>query len=170
MRQQFWIKGTGEGRDLEFEEKGGEFLVRIDDRDVPVDLSLKPGSPCMHLLIEGRSYPCTFREEENLVVLNIRGREYRFEVLSKRRKRIRDLGFTGEEEVSSKNVVAPIPGLVVEVEVSEGDTVEAGQGVVIMEAMKMENELKAPATGVVKVVKVGKGTPVDQGQVLVVIE
>jgi pyruvate carboxylase subunit B len=170
MRQRFWVKGTGEGQNLEYEEKGHLALVRIGDREVPVDISLKPGSPYMHLLIEGRSYPCTFHEEENIMVLNLRGREYRFEVLSDRRKRVRDLGLKEEKAVGSKDIVAPIPGLVVEVEVNEGDTVEAGQGVVIMEAMKMENELKAPAAGIVKAIKTEKGTPVDQGQLLIEIE
>jgi pyruvate carboxylase subunit B len=60
-----------------------------------------------------------------------------------------------------------MPGLVVKLEVDEGDTVEAGQGVVIVEAMKMENELKAEAAGVVSCIHVAAGEAVEQDQVLI---
>jgi len=67
-------------------------------------------------------------------------------------------------------VVAPMPGLIVRVNVSPGDTVAAGQGLVVVEAMKMENELKAPADGVVARVSVEAGAAVEKGAVLVVLE
>jgi pyruvate carboxylase subunit B len=62
-----------------------------------------------------------------------------------------------------------MPGLVVAVPVSEGQAVKAGQGIVILAAMKMENELRAPADGVVRAIRVAPGDAVDQGQALVVI-
>lgn len=170
MRQRFWVKGKGEGEYLEYVEEGREKRIRVGDEEITIDLSSNAGSPFLHVLIDGRSYPCSFREEDNVVILNVRGTEYRFEVLSERRKRIRDLGISEGVGIQSKNIVAPIPGLVVEVEVGEGDTVKAGQGIVIMEAMKMENELKSPADGVIKEIRVEKGTPVDEGELLVVIE
>jgi biotin carboxyl carrier protein len=67
-------------------------------------------------------------------------------------------------------IVAPMPGRVVKVLVSLGDTVEARQGVVVVEAMKMENELRAPRAGVVRDVRVVEGASVDAQAVLVVIE
>jgi biotin carboxyl carrier protein len=69
-----------------------------------------------------------------------------------------------------QSVTAPMPGRVVRVLVATGDEVAAGQGVVVVEAMKMENELRAPKTGRVKDVNVAAGTSVDAGKVLVVIE
>ena len=170
MQQRFWVQGSGKGRYLDYMETGREKRVKVGDKEVSIDLSSKPGSSFLHLLINGRSYPCTFREEGNIVVLNVRGEEYRFEVLSERRKRIRDLGISEEREAGRKDIIAPIPGLIVEIEVKEGDKVVEGEGIVIMEAMKMENELKAPGPGIVKEIKVSKGMPVDQGQLLVVVE
>ena len=67
-------------------------------------------------------------------------------------------------------VVAPMPGRVVRVLVSPGDDVAARQGVVVVEAMKMENELRSPKAGTVKEVNVTPGTSVEAGRVLVVIE
>jgi biotin carboxyl carrier protein len=76
----------------------------------------------------------------------------------------------GADDVADKTIVAPTPGLVVEVEVEVGQTVRAGQGVVVVEAMKMENELKAPADGVVASIAVQPGQTVDKGAVLLVLE
>ena len=66
--------------------------------------------------------------------------------------------------------VAPMPGRVVRVLVSPGDAVAARQGVVVVEAMKMENELRSPKAGTVRDVSVTPGTSVEAGRVLVVIE
>ncbi|MBA3522410.1 MAG: acetyl-CoA carboxylase biotin carboxyl carrier protein subunit, partial [Gemmatimonadales bacterium] len=62
---------------------------------------------------------------------------------------------------------APMPGLVVRVQVAVGDPVAAGAGLVVLEAMKMENELRAGVAGVVRTVRVQPGEPVEKGQVLV---
>ena len=67
-------------------------------------------------------------------------------------------------------IIAPMPGLVVRVRVAVGDRVEAGQAVVVMEAMKMENELRATAAGVVRSVEVAPGTAVEKGALLVSLE
>ena len=68
------------------------------------------------------------------------------------------------------DVTAPIPGAIKEVFVQEGDSVKAGQAVLIMEAMKMENQVQSAAEGVVREVKVQPGDSVSQGQVLIVID
>ncbi|HJP60192.1 MAG TPA: acetyl-CoA carboxylase biotin carboxyl carrier protein subunit, partial [Gemmatimonadaceae bacterium] len=67
-------------------------------------------------------------------------------------------------------IVAPMPGLIVRVNVAPGDAVEAGQGVVVMEAMKMENELRATGPGKVRSVEVAPGVAVEKGALLVALE
>ena len=67
-------------------------------------------------------------------------------------------------------LVAPMPGLIVRVHVAPGDRVEAGQAVVVMEAMKMENELRAAGAGVVRTVEVRAGTAVEKGALLVTFD
>jgi pyruvate carboxylase subunit B len=64
-------------------------------------------------------------------------------------------------------VIAPMPGTIVSVEVEEGESVEAGQGLVIVEAMKMENEVRAQAGGCVQVIHVASGDAVEKGKILV---
>jgi pyruvate carboxylase subunit B len=76
----------------------------------------------------------------------------------------------GADDVADRTVVAPMPGLILKVEVEVGQAVKAGQGVVVVEAMKMENELKAPADGVVARIEVQPGQTVDKGATLLVLE
>lgn len=92
------------------------------------------------------------------------------EALDARARAIRDLAAASAKASGPAPVVAPMPGLVVRVEVAVGDRVVAGQGVVVMEAMKMENELRAPAAGVVRAVRVEAGAAVEKGTTLVEFE
>jgi biotin carboxyl carrier protein len=73
-------------------------------------------------------------------------------------------------DAGPRSIVSPMPGRIVKVLVSEGDTVAAQQGLIVVEAMKMENELRAPRAGRVTSVKVGEGTSVERGAVLIVME
>lgn len=97
---------------------------------------------------------------------------YRFEAegLDERTRAIRDLSAANAGPVGPAPVIAPMPGLIVRVSVSVGDRVEAGQGVVVIEAMKMENELRATAAGVVRSVEVSVGMAVEKGTLLVALE
>lgn len=76
----------------------------------------------------------------------------------------------GAAESGPGEVTAPLPGVVLDVKVNVGDQVAAGQVVVILEAMKMENEIVAPSAGTVKEIKAESGQTVEEGQVLVVLE
>ena len=97
---------------------------------------------------------------------------YRFDVeaLDERTRQIRDVAAASAPPSGPAPIVAPMPGLVVRVRVAVGDRVEAGQGVVVMEAMKMENELRATAPGVVRSIEVEAGTAVEKGTLLVELE
>ncbi len=73
----------------------------------------------------------------------------------------------GVDDSAATAVKAPMPGLVVKVLVEEGDVIEQGQHVIILESMKMENELKSPRSGVVTAVKVSTGDSVEKDQILI---
>ena len=97
---------------------------------------------------------------------------YRFdaEALDERTSAIRELSRLSAAASGPAPLVAPMPGLIVRVNVNPGDKVAHGQGLVVMEAMKMENELRAQAAGTVKSVNVKAGTAVEKGSVLVEME
>jgi biotin carboxyl carrier protein len=133
-------------------ERAGEFglsLIVGDAANASRELQVAPGPARGELLVSlgGRTVP---------VVVNGR---------SRRRGGSDDGGRAGQQPV-----VAPMPGRVVRVLVAPGDAVAARQGVVVVEAMKMENELRSPKAGTVKEVSVTAGTSVEAGRVLVVIE
>jgi biotin carboxyl carrier protein len=99
--------------------------------------------------------------------LRIDGRRYSVDALDERTRAIRDLADASRPPAGPVPLLAPMPGLVVRVHVSVGDTVVAGQPLVAIEAMKMENELRAVAAGTVREVRATPGTAVEKGALLV---
>jgi pyruvate carboxylase subunit B len=92
------------------------------------------------------------------------------EALDERSRAIRELAAATGGPTGPAPLVAPMPGMIVRVNVQEGAAVQAGQGLVVMEAMKMENELRASAAGTVKRVHVSPGTAVEKGALLLEME
>jgi biotin carboxyl carrier protein len=110
------------------------------------------------------------REGKGRYVLDIGGHRYHVEALGERARAIQELAARSAPPAGPAPVIAPMPGLVVRVNVAVGDAVTAGQGVLVMEAMKMENELRASAAATVKSVRVTQGTAVEKGTVLIELE
>jgi pyruvate carboxylase subunit B len=98
------------------------------------------------------------------------GKMYAPVVESDRERMLRKYSRATGETRTKKELHAPMPALVVRIEVNVGDSVEAGQGLIILEAMKMENELRADVSGRVKQIHVSPGKPVEKGELLLVIE
>ncbi len=141
---------------------------RVDGREVTADLATVPGTPLRHLLLDGRSYPLVAqRTERGTWEMAVDGVQLTAEVVDERTRAVRTLEGRGGGAAGPRAVRAPMPGLVTRVEVAAGDTVQPGQGVAIIEAMKMENELRAEASGVVARVLVTAGQAVEKGAVLV---
>ena len=110
------------------------------------------------------------RQGRGRYTLWVDGYRFDIEALDERTRAIRDLSAANAAPTGPAPVLAPMPGLIVRVNVAPGDDVEAGQGVVVMEAMKMENELRATSSGKVKSVEVSPGTAVEKGTLLVALE
>jgi len=110
------------------------------------------------------------REGRGRYTLDIDGHRYHVEALGERVRAIQELAAKSAPPAGPAPVVAPMPGLIVRVNVAVGDTVAAGQGVLVMEAMKMENELRASAAATVKAIRVTQGTAVEKGTVLIELE
>jgi biotin carboxyl carrier protein len=127
------------------------------------------------LIIDGQVHDVDFERPSGSDALDarvnvrIRGQVFRLEVLEERRKRLRETAARGAHHSGSAQVTAPMPGKVVKVLKQRGAEVQAGEGVVVVEAMKMENELRAPASGVISEVRVQEGQAVEANAVLVVI-
>jgi pyruvate carboxylase subunit B len=108
--------------------------------------------------------------ERGVYSLWIGGYRFDVEALDERTRTIREMTAEHAAPVGPAPIVAPMPGLIVRVEARVGEQVRAGQGLIVMEAMKMENELRAQASGTIKAVHVAPGTAVEKGTVLVELQ
>jgi pyruvate carboxylase subunit B len=163
------VELNGERRAISLEPEG----VRYEDH-VPAHAELidVESSPARIVKIGTEVHRVVVQKRRGRGVYSLWVDGYRFEVeaLDERTRAIRDLSAASAGPVGPAPIIAPMPGLIVRVNVAVGDRVEAGQGVVVMEAMKMENELRATAAGVVKSVEVGPGMAVEKGALLVALE
>ena len=149
-------------------EVDGERVI-VDGRPVAATLHAVPGTPVRHLVIDGRSLALPVEAEgRGRWALTVHGERHAVEVVDERTRHIRSLTGAKERAAGGSTLKAPMPGLVVRLQVGVGDRVAAGTAVVVLEAMKMENQLKAPAAGVVSEIRVEAGQAVEKGQPLVV--
>jgi pyruvate carboxylase subunit B len=147
--------------------------VRYED-NAPIrgELSDIEGSPVRMVKLGTHVYRVVAekRQGRGRYTLWVDGYRFETEALDERTRSIRDLSAATAGPTGPAPIIAPMPGLIVRVNVSVGDRVEAGQGLVVMEAMKMENELRAIGPGTVRSVEVSPGTAVEKGALLVALE
>ncbi len=142
--------------------------VTVDGRSVEVDFARLGAEPVRSLLVDGASHSVAARRVgKETWDLHLGGRRIRADVVNERTRVIREMTGVGGASLGPKPIVAPMPGLIVRVEVAEGESIKAGQGLVIVEAMKMENELKSDADGVVTRIHVEVGQTVEKDQLLI---
>jgi biotin carboxyl carrier protein len=137
----------------------------IDGRSVVADAArISPGAYSM--LLDGRSLDVTIEEATDGLLVRINGREFKLEIADPRAWR---RGRGGSIELSGRQqVAAPMPGKIVRVLAAMGQQVETGQGLLVIEAMKMQNEIRSPKSGTLEKI-VREGQTVNAGEVLAVV-
>ena len=157
--------------DQQFEiEVVDEHHIRIGDRLLQVDFESVSGQSVFSLILDGRSYESfVYQGEEDWDVL-LRGRQYQVKVEDEREKRLKAAAGGGVAEGGEFHLKAPMPGLVVAILVEEGQPVQKGQVMLILESMKMQNELKAPRDGVIGRIRVKAGESVEQKQAMLSVQ
>ncbi len=154
---------------VEIEETGKSlYRVAVDGSEFLVD-GKKTGLTNYSLIVDNRSFEIEVDISEDEYRVLVDGRSYHIDLLDERRMRVGGLQSAIQLQ-GRQNVSVPMPGKVIAVLVSEGDAVERGQGLVIVEAMKMENEVRCPINGEVKEVRVKPGDALEAGAILVVVE
>jgi biotin carboxyl carrier protein len=150
-------------------EIGHDNQIVVNDEVFHIDFQRMPNSGVTSLLINHRSLEAVVEEHDGLWQVLIRGEQYPVLVVDERSQRLANArgSFTAPE--GEMIIASPMPGTIVAVAVSEGDHVSEGDKVVILESMKMENELRAPRDGLVAHVNVQAGASVEKGETLVVI-
>lgn len=161
---------TVDGQVLEVSLEGP--AARVGDVEAEAHIVEIEGTPLRVVTIGGRVRRVLARRgaAAGQYTIHLGGFRFEVEALDERTHAIRQLAGSAARPPGPSVLPAPMPGLIVRVLVQPGDVVQAGQGVIVIEAMKMENELRASSAGVVRAVSVAAGSAVEKGAVLVEFE
>jgi biotin carboxyl carrier protein len=165
----FIAKLGKQSHSVDIEEIGKSvYRVSVDGNEFLVD-GKKTGRTNYSLIVDNRSFEIEVDNTEDEYRVLVDGRTYHVNLIDERRV-LTGGAAAGSQLHGRQNVSVPMPGKVIAVLVSAGDKVEKGQGLVIVEAMKMENEVHSPIAGEIREIKVNPGDTVEGGAVLVVVE
>lgn len=151
------------------EEDGSLFL---DDKVVEWDASAQPNG-LISILMNGKSYTAIIEQVDRKakeVTLRVNGQTYRMTIKEPIDQLLSNMGLDLKAMQKAEPVKAPMPGMVLRVLVAPGQQINKGDGLVVLEAMKMENILKATGPATVKAIKVTERTAVEKGAVLIELE
>lgn len=157
------------GENVYIIEVNREGEITFDGEVHAIDFAPIGESGLYSLLVNNASFEALVEQRDDRWQVLMQGYLYEVEVLDERSQLLRARSTSLVPDSGELLIKAPMPGLVVDVSVEVGQEVEAGQKVVILESMKMENELKSPRAGQVERVQVKAGDSVEQDQVLVVV-
>ncbi|MGQ0508897.1 MAG: DUF2118 domain-containing protein [Myxococcaceae bacterium] len=169
MRYFTTLKGQKDREPVDIEPReNGRYALTYQGKRHEID-ALALGGGAVSLIVDGESYGVELDEAGDEVIVSVRGHVTRVDVADERRLRLRAAAASFTVE-GKQMVSAPMPGKVVKVLVKVGDEVKEGQGLIVVEAMKMENELKSPKAGKVVELHAKEGTTVELNAKLVAVE
>jgi biotin carboxyl carrier protein len=166
--QSYTITSGKETHKVELNAKGA-YAGRIDGKEFACNV-ISTGENRFHVIRDDRSYEVEIVKAdraEKTITIKVNGHVYPLSIKDKYDELLHSLGMDKLHGAKVNELKAPMPGLVLDIVVSEGQEVKKGEALVVLEAMKMENILKSPADVVVKKISVKKGTAVEKNQVLV---
>jgi len=164
----YQVRISGQKFRVGIKEKEGELQVELGRKEIDADLTELKKNKIYSLLIDNRAYDLEIRRKNGEFEINYGGRKYSGEILEETLAKLKSTA--PKEVLKQKEQKAPMPGLIVKIEVEEGQIVKMGEGILIMEAMKMENEIKSSYEGKVKKILVSEKQTVDKDQLLLVLE
>ncbi len=149
--------------DLEKEARG--FKISLDGNSMKTEV-VESSPSHLSLIVKNKIYDIIIQDKNTV---SVDGEAYNVKVEDEKLRELTKL--KGEDELTEEvTVTASMPGLIIKIEVKKGDKVKAGQGLAIIEAMKMQNEVKAPKDGIIKQILVKKGMTVNGGDALLIIK
>jgi biotin carboxyl carrier protein len=157
----------GKTRRVELLRTGSGWQLKLDGKAFPADVGF-PQPGVLSILVDGKSYEVKQQVASGETSIVI-GQE-RFSAVVRDPRSLASRRRAGDDGRGVRRVTAPMPGKVVRIVAPAGTAVESGQAVLVIEAMKMQNELKSPKKGTVKKISVSEGEAVEAGQVLAEVE
>jgi len=151
---------------IDIAREGDRFNILLNNQELPAEVIAGYHSARFTLIVNKKLYNIVFNTDNQI---SVNEEEYTAEIYD---EQIHKLIKASPEANHKKEIVitVPMPGLVIDIEVKENDKIISGQGLIIVEAMKMQNEIKAPRDGVIKKILVKKGQTVNSRETLLVME
>lgn len=152
--------------------KNGNTFELTEEQAKEIDV-VQLGNNQFHLLKDNRSFQIEILKEDffkRTYTIKVNEFEFEISISTPLEKLIKELGFELGSSKKVSEIKAPMPGLILSLKVEEGQEVEEGQSLLILEAMKMENNFSSPRAGIIKSIAVKEGQAVDKGQILIEFE
>jgi biotin carboxyl carrier protein len=162
----FFVTAGKQSNTVQIEDNG---TVRLNGQAVDADVR-KGGPHRFSVILDGISTAVSLQRNGDSYYVYHQGVQWHVTVETERTRLLKSLDKPSTGRHKKLEIFAPMPALVVRLEVQPGDHVREGQGLVVLEAMKMENEIKAHHSGIVKQIRVQPGKPVEKGELLMLLE
>lgn len=156
----------GQSHEIEINAAG---QVTADGKVLEVDFQSIADQPVYSMLLNGESFEANVFTGERVMEVLLRGHHFQVSVEDERQRRLREASGGSQIKEGEFNLVAPMPGLVIAVPVALDQEVAQGENLVILESMKMQNELRAPRAGKITGIRVQPGDSVKQNQVMLTL-
>jgi len=147
-----------------------EHQIVVDGETYNVDFRSVGGQSVFSLILNGRSFEALVQPSPEGMQVLLQGHLFPVQVEDERQRRLRESSTSNVAETGIVYLKSPMPGLIVSIQVEVEQVVEQGQNLVILESMKMQNELKAPRAGTIEQVRVKSGDRVEQNQILLTLD
>jgi biotin carboxyl carrier protein len=156
--------------DQQFEvEIKADQQIEVDNQNLIADFQSVGNQPVYSLILDGDSYEASIYTSEKGIQVLLLGQLFEVQVEDERQQRLRQSSSGPEIRSGEIQIHAPMPGIVVNIPVEEGQEVVQGENIIILESMKMQNEIKAPRDGTVLRIRVITGESVNQNQTMVIL-
>ena len=166
-----FIDVSGKNFEVEIPAAGITERLNINGKDISIDSCWLRGDNAVSIIIDGKTHVAEFDPLDEQCRIKIDGLDFVTSVKDERSDAImRIIGNGSKKKDSDNNIKAPMPGLIVKLSVAEGDLVKKGDSVIIIEAMKMENEIRTQTSGVIDKIHVEPDQTVDKGALLLSIK
>src|SRR5215510_9842642 len=164
MKYEAEINGRDVG--IEIEDRNGRLIARLGQRTYEVEV-VRPEAGVFLLLVGDQVFEArAWSDQADVIRVSLRGKIYNARIVDRKHRRA-----AAEPQLEGQvRLSAPMPGKVVRLLLRQGDPVAAGQGVVVVEAMKMQNEVRSPKEGRVIELRVSQGDTVNANQLLAIVE
>lgn len=165
----YTITINGRDYDVEYDESSPSKIL-LSGKEMTFDIRQGIHPQNVSLLLDNQSLMFWIEKNEEGYHAHCQGRDFNIAVEDARTRQLRSLLKAGGDKNVAGSIRASMPGMVVRILVQPGDQVRKGQGLLIVEAMKMENEIKSPMNGMVKQIRITPQKAVEKGEMLLILE